>query len=588
MGIFEEKPWEKMSEEERLENEKAFNTLPESEKREAVIRGTKLECMYFLQKRDFFMAAGDLGILRYLNSSDVDFYTGMVKEGMRDYPGAAEAYKKVSSDSDEFNMAIGNLARVYSIEGEYLLLDELFSSGKTHMSTMQQLEIRMNCLEHMGPDKFFENKEAISKCRIEDAYIEKDNESDAHSFYQVCRILCDMLTVCGECINQCRHHQNNTEQAAIDYEQDPDLVRIIRVYNLGVFLLSMSEHLQALQVKEEGVMHFDEYALKDKTWQEKIRILNDPKYGRDIVSLAVSLCNPDIHRYENRYRVIHNLLDEVVHIGPGYLQSVVNRYFNDIAKAAGEKDASAIQYLGVVYSEIVARDSDPYHLKGRIHECLSDLDSDKNVTENIEWRKLALSMNQHAYEAFANAENVFTATKQKYYGIHDASALALMFFRVIEIEYNARITKPLADCADINKMKNLCGIGKKWEYRSKTEKDYSKQWEFDVNQLEDIKTGKRKSLELGTVRVLLRKILGRYDQCGLELFNDLIPLLTSSGQQAFFSQKMIDVIGRANVDAYRNPGAHTGYLPYSAAVSAEQYVRGILPTMETWFIKESR
>jgi hypothetical protein len=122
MGIFEEKPWEKMSEEERLENEKAFNTLPESEKREAVIRGTKLECMYFLQKRDFFMAAGDLGILRYLNSSDVDFYTGMVKEGMRDYPGAAEAYKKVSSDSDEFNMAIGNLARVYSIEGEYLLI----------------------------------------------------------------------------------------------------------------------------------------------------------------------------------------------------------------------------------------------------------------------------------------------------------------------------------------------------------------------------------------------------------------------------------------------------------------------------------
>ncbi len=588
MGIFEEKPWEKMSKEERLENEKAFNALPESEKREAVIRGTKLECMFFLQKRDFFMAAGNLGILRYLNSTDVDFYTGMVKEGLRDYPGAAEAYKKVSPELDEYNMAISNLARVYSIEGEYILLDELFSSGNVYMSAMQQLEARMNCLEHMGPDKFSEYREAISKCKIEDAYVEKDNESDAHSFYQVCRILCDMLTVCGECINLCRHHLDNTEEVIKDYEHDPDLNRVIKVYNLGVFLLGMSEHLQALQVKDEGVMHFDEYALKDKSWPEKIRVFNNSKYGRDIVSLAVSLCNPDIHKYENRYRVIHNLLDEVVHIGPGYLQSVVNRYFNDIAKAAGEKDAAAIQYLGVVYSDIVARDNDQYNLKDRIQKCLYDLDSDKNITESIEWRKLALSMNQRAYEAFANAENVFTATKQKYYGLHDASALALMFFRVIEMEYNARIIKPLADSADINKMKSLCGIEKKWECRSKTEKGYSKQWEYDVNQLENIKTGKRRSLELGTVRVLLRKILGRYDQCGLELFNDLMPLLTASGKQAFFNQKMIDVIGRANVDAYRNPGAHTGYLPYSAAVRAEQYVKGILPTMETWFIKESR
>ena len=46
---------------------------------------------------------------------------------------------------------------------------------------------------------------------------------------------------------------------------------------------------------------------------------------------------------------------------------------------------------------------------------------------------------------------------------------------------------------------------------------------------------------------------------------------------------MLDVISNDVLEKYRVPGAHTGFLPFSAAWEAKEYVAENLNKVVTWF-----
>ena len=74
------------------------------------------------------------------------------------------------------------------------------------------------------------------------------------------------------------------------------------------------------------------------------------------------------------------------------------------------------------------------------------------------------------------------------------------------------------------------------------------------------------------------------DDCAKILMNHIEKHLTSAGKTALMRKEMLDVIDKTSLEKYRVPGAHTGYLPFSVAKEARDYVKRNLELIEIWFV----
>ena len=69
----------------------------------------------------------------------------------------------------------------------------------------------------------------------------------------------------------------------------------------------------------------------------------------------------------------------------------------------------------------------------------------------------------------------------------------------------------------------------------------------------------------------------------LELVEERSQFYSDALIQALQSKAMLDVIANANLEKYRIPGTHTGYLPFSVANESKEYVMRWLPQVENRF-----
>lgn len=74
------------------------------------------------------------------------------------------------------------------------------------------------------------------------------------------------------------------------------------------------------------------------------------------------------------------------------------------------------------------------------------------------------------------------------------------------------------------------------------------------------------------------------DDCAKILMNHIEKHLTSARKTALMRKEMLGVIDKTSLEKYRVPDAHTGYLPFSVAKEARDYVKRNLELIETWFV----
>ena len=194
-----------------------------------------------------------------------------------------------------------------------------------------------------------------------------------------------------------------------------------------------------------------------------------------------------------------------------------------------------------------------------------------------------LQSTSKGFEALRNAESVYYSVKGRYHGTNDASALALMFFRVLEIEYNDKFVRPFLAKINIEELQTLCGKDKEDNELTSDERMNKERWGKDVDLLDDLSSGRKKSAEIGTIRVLLDHIREQYGTCGMKLYIAMQDILTPEGQHAYIYGPMISLISRAKIEKYRHPGAHTGFLPFSEAEKARKLVLDNIHLVAAWF-----
>lgn len=528
-----------------------------------------------ITKQDFFEYAKALGVLEYLGMSDIEYYNAFAFQINEEFDKAAELFLKVPQQSVMYPEALHSLAIDYSRLGLYMELNSILSDDSFICSSLEELTYRIQCLQHASYSYLHEHSEELSTTSSTDILRQDYIEHDGRLFFDICRAFTVGLVVAGECINQCSLYQHRTGIELDSISGIKELEKFAEEYERQCKILQLSKYLKIFRLPD-NFNSLADCVLHDKSWKQKIVIFRSTNYVRQILQIIYTLCNPEIHKNVPMNEPFEQILEAFLHIQPQAMAQVVDHYFEIVSKVYAEGKSNLAQYLGYIYSEILATEKDPYNLKERIDSLrkLDSFDFEANVTSI----KLARSMSRKGHDAYVNALESFRETRNIVQGPKDYSALSLQFFRVLEIEYCEKLIVPLADMVDLEQLQSLA---------SKSEEDWKiKAWGYDINCLKKIKTRSQDSFEIGAIRTFLGHIIGwktQNDPCAEYLRPMVEDLLTDDGKRALKNKEILNVINEAVLEKYRVPGAHTGFLPYSTACESKEYVSANLEKVVTWY-----
>lgn len=512
-----------------------------------------------------------IGILEDLGYSDIYYLKGIAFYVKGDYDESIDCLKKSNKYSKKDSFCQNLLIDNYVLLGKYLELDYTIKRLRNKISGMQELYFKINCLQHMKIDYFENNKEEISQLGTAIVIKKEDFNQQYQFFYEICHIFSNAIIAAGECINQCVHYCKQSSTQFKNFKIDNNIKHFIIEYDKWTHILSFSRNIGGILLNSK-IKSYNYFVFYEEIWPNKLEKFYSGKYITQILNLIFQLNSPNLHIKIDKFDCICNILEAFLQIEPRAISQIINHYFDIIKDKYLEKNQTAIIYVGYVYSEIIASNYDQYGLKDRIEEIwnndykydLEKVSTDIRLTRHLSYRaKMALD----------NAEISYAQTKGILAKNNDYSALALQFFRVIEIELNEKLINPLVKSIDDDYFNNL-----------DTTK-FSKTWEGHYRNIEKIKQG-QKSIQLGSVRTLLNSIVKvkSSNSFGNELKDKTEKLLSDEGKEALGSGKIEEIINNNILNKYRIPGAHTGYIPYSKACEARKYVLESLLELEKYFM----
>ena len=144
----------------------------------------------------------------------------------------------------------------------------------------------------------------------------------------------------------------------------------------------------------------------------------------------------------------------------------------------------------------------------------------------------------------------------------DAGMISLGFFRILEIELNQRIVHPLVRRLDWDTLPRPTG----------------RILQNLLPKIKKVRDGNTSGLELGAIYHLLNQTRDpRPDEQISQVLHDAIKAsLNDIGQIAYKQGKLEDLIGDEARETYRNPPAHSRFLPLSVATACKEYVEKAL------------
>ena len=537
---------------------------------------------------DFFEATKKLSIIEMFKTPDLPYFTGMVYQAKMDFEKVIECFSQVPAESCWYSLAMSGLATAYMATGKYLLLDELLMKHCVEITPIHELQERLNCLEIMDIDDCIASYGQILTTTSSMVERFPDNKEGQEANYHVCRMLADMLVIAGECMNQCRIYKKNKPNSGYDFESYLETALFAKMYKKCVLILRFSKYIKYIRFTSD-IDSLAIVALEDKTWEDRLKIFGGPDYIPQIAKIVIELCRPEHHPAMDAYICLNSIMERFLRMAPRFIDGIIDKYFDIISRAAINGEESAKDYLGLSYSRIVVTGKDPYKIKDRLED-FKNKNPWFSFDDILARTGLTYKMSTKGHDALLNAEHTFDVATKGNYGNRDASGLALGFFRVLEIEYNNKLIGPFSKALDFNAIHSITGFIKLTRRNSNglfynIDHKYSR-WGKDLESLYDLQSGMKVSMEIATIRKLLDHILKWGDSCEQYLRRELEKHLTPEGKNAFYTADMINVIESAKVEKYRNPGAHTGFVPYSGACDARKFVRAELPRIESWFLNQ--
>jgi hypothetical protein len=235
------------------------------------------------------------------------------------------------------------------------------------------------------------------------------------------------------------------------------------------------------------------------------------------------------------------------------------------------KDAGLIS---LVYQAALLND---HPLAEVLRSALDGIAPSVAIADAIERRRLVAALTTMGRMSYLDAAASLDATVSNNALWRDCSLIALGFFRVLEIELNDKLVRPVASALDFESMRIALQLLPDKRGRG---------WADRIDRLEGSVSNKHQGLMFGQLKDLFQIAHGP----GLP--NEAVlrtPIqqafglaLTAEGRVALADGRLQAIVDSDHVQRFRNPPAHGSFLKLKDAQACEALVRSAIAELHRW------
>lgn len=528
-----------------------------------------------------------LHTLTSIDAPDLGFYKGIIceKKGLID--DAINNYGTVSEESQHYYRANENKANLITQFKDYITLASFLDEKTDVFSSLDDILFRVRCLVRTS------KSETISKDIINYPFrkvVVESKDVDYQKVFYVCSSVASLVLIAGSLMHECLKYCNDFK-VNFDTENSSDIQKYIDAYNKMVFILKQCDCITF--IKTSNSKPLADLTLYRFSWVEKLKIIQDPNYTKQIINTIISLVSPKSHPNIDEKVPAITLLDHLVRINKRVSINFLDSYFDCISNAIKENNKDAIRNVSSIYAWATINNNNDYNIAERIRKLLKECNIE--TKEEIEKEELRNWLSNTGWKLYNSAEEFYSfAINSKIIAL-DASSISTAFFRIFEIEFNDKIIEPLIRRLNYDSLKTEFRNEKARKYDN-TEKDsYQNKWGLLLSKIKKIQdpSDKLTTLELGNIRYLFENIRTSFDSSnnvtdpvGDKLYEIMKGFLSEEGKVALFNGQLEAIISEDRINKYRNPLSHTEITPLSTAKESRTIVINDVPKLIKWIKKE--
>jgi len=202
------------------------------------------------------------------------------------------------------------------------------------------------------------------------------------------------------------------------------------------------------------------------------------------------------------------------------------------------------------------------------------------ITLSVQNARLRHELSPVGWHFFEQANWAFERSLAERSPWQDAGMISLGFFRILEVEFNQRIVIPMLKSLDFTALRALPKPPRTIESGRIPDNI--------IEKLKKVREGRDAGLELGALHLLLQltQTIADPDENRKKLLHGAIQRhLTTDGERAYKDGRLSNLISPAVREKYRNPPAHSRYLPQPVAIECRKHVTQALLDITDWTLR---
>ncbi len=470
----------------------------------------------------------------------------------------------------------------YALSGQLFQFDLIFAGSRhEEMELFQQLYLSQLALDNASDwdlQNYIDIHEELSKAgevRVVESY--RDNNSKYKSLFE--------RHLCNDIVNMVLYWREAVAVNNVYADADPNNLPEFSSDDVSIYFKRLIKYLVLIPVEGSDGNNLLEYII-----HPNLGSINTKEYDEWLEELLGAILLTDDKQIINEPA---NLFEYFICLEELKMMELyckkVDHYYNELAKLADQYPNNVKHIIGTAYYE---RKTCGINIKASMEEFIqANLQSVAYEKENEENRRIYSFLTQKGKIAMEVADWEYENSERELYGWRDAGPLSLSFFRIIELELNQRFVLPLIERCGATNIENTFNVYLN-AFTGNVKNAIYKNWNDNIRFLKQISnpSNRRESLELGSLKILINSISevtsgnAFYDLLYGNLFDGSSEcILTQKGLRALEEHELESVISDEKRSKYRNPPAHTKYLPYSVAKECRKHVRDTILQFGEWF-----
>ena len=556
-----------------------YEFLVEKQKKDKYVYSRKF--FKGIAEHDRYLAVRSLGVLEYLNLSDLDGLYAIINIEDGHYDVAEKQLKKCSAKAEGpfKSLYLGKLFECYALQGKLVEVQTLIQENKNILSDYWLINYwailatkNMNVKQYVNYLIAKENGDINDDISVLEKGVMHNEEVKNKIKDLLAEIFVELIVMLRGLV---RAHDISKGTSVISLEENnrPGILKAALSYSGMLF----GQEYELIPLVDE-IYHLSGYE----------------NAGGDDYNIVCNKAATMLHRlmFNERdvlpeqtikyilYLIKIDALDKAKRKAIREAQTVYNLLLED------KKDAIEV-LVGLDTHELIDESNRVlYEYKERV------LMKNRGYVEHVFEQQVYNKLSTRGVYAFQVAEWAFDKAREEDYSWKDAGPLSLNYFRIIELELNLKMIVPIVSG---NQYKQLSKVYKKERDALNEEQKevFKNRWESFMMCFKRINkpTDPTDGLELGPLNRFISNIIikdsSEYqvgDTTASFLYGKVSQQMTERGKEALVSGEILDIISDTNREKYRNPPAHTRYLPFTTAYECRDFVIKSLHRISEWFI----